>query len=1112
MLQPQATSFETVPSARVSSVFTTADEGDDLCTSNNTSIMTSPADDTQNLFPTQEYQELMDDEEFSTSFAEACASTSAVDPLDLMHNTPFKRSALLPSNVPFWYSWEIHRVASSLGRVPIDVYEAVRKRPGQHNPNTCYDDIWKVIRQICQEIGGKPMVAKSELSSWTTVQNQYEDPQLNKVVYLTGSLEWNIDPSQGLFDLHLNEIHLEQACRLHRKFGADRFLVISIPDFSTCPKQSRQLDEETFHERITDFLAAGPHYIAGRYWRAFWIEQEKIKTKKKKKIQGTPRQKIHMFAEQGYDMVKRMMKNLNVNVPDLRVNGRHQELTLKDIMEWHMPIQENVNSTDLKLFSRWSIALSKTTPTIVLERDEFLYLPDPPGKVVMNDGCSRMSYALAKDIWAKCGGEGPVPSAVQGRIGGAKGLWIVDYTDTNTFCGGGNRHYWIEVSDSQLKIKPHPRDRVDADENQRIFEVLKFAGECRTAHLNIQLITALEDRGVPRITLQALLEDDTSTYAESLKAAMSDPRALRLWMQDYGLASRPKVESLLGSFPIDHREQIKLLLESGFHPQECPRVKELASGFLKDYMTNYVEKLWIHVPHSTVAFCVPDPLGVLEEDEVCINFSLPVKDPRKDYEDTILDGLDVLVARNPAYLASDIQVRRAVYKHELRHYKNVILFPVKGKQPLAALLSGGDYDGDTVTVIWDPVIVQGFQNTLPPQLPKEKDCGMVQESRPMSFIFNSTRTPDQAMQEFLRGCISFNARPSLMGVCSSEHEKLIYALSQKGESDKLSNKGAIKLGALAAYLVDSNKQGWSLPRKAFYLRREVSGPKRLPDPSFRGETAPRRILDTYPNAIDFLKFEVAENCKRRELGRFDKLPLNTQPYDRSLSEIWNKAMEEAEQGIKSGLSGVKSATASRLRKDQRVLKNMPHAAEQPAPATLNDLLQGPGGLLEQIDEVREMAAKLAVIPQITGSTPANPTDRKRFSIAVQAVYERFQSIEPKPGAHELRRRFEDERDQGHPFAHWSLLRASCLHRRACGRGRFPNWVWYVAGKELCILKTLHQGREVRMVTAGMYNILKIDSKFTRGLLEGSVAEADTSFSYYDAVDEPEMSDDDDEDS
>ncbi|CCO32155.1 hypothetical protein BN14_06209 [Rhizoctonia solani AG-1 IB] len=55
----------------------------------------------------------------------------------------------------------------------------------------------------------------------------------------------------------------------------------------------------------------------------------------------------------------------------------------------------------------------------------------------------------------------------------------------------------------------------------------------------------------------------------------------------------------------------------------------------------------------------------------------------------------------------------AVNNHDLwsRGYYDVIVFSTKGDRSLASLLSGGDYDGDTVVMIWDEAITTPFQNS-----------------------------------------------------------------------------------------------------------------------------------------------------------------------------------------------------------------------------------------------------------------------------------------------------------------------------------------------------------------------------------------------------------------
>ena len=63
----------------------------------------------------------------------------------------------------------------------------------------------------------------------------------------------------------------------------------------------------------------------------------------------------------------------------------------------------------------------------------------------------------------------------------------------------------------------------------------------------------------------------------------------------------------------------------------------------------------IGVGRSTMALMIADPLGILEVDEVHLGFSSCFHDEKSGFQDTMLHRIDVLVARNPAHLPSDIQ-------------------------------------------------------------------------------------------------------------------------------------------------------------------------------------------------------------------------------------------------------------------------------------------------------------------------------------------------------------------------------------------------------------------------------------------------------------------------
>lgn len=46
----------------------------------------------------------------------------------------------------------------------------------------------------------------------------------------------------------------------------------------------------------------------------------------------------------------------------------------------------------------------------------------------------------------------------------------------------------------------------------------------------------------------------------------------------------------------------------------------------------------------------------------------------------------------------------------LANFQDVIVFPTVGDEALCSLLGGGDYDGDTVKLLWDRQIVASFTN------------------------------------------------------------------------------------------------------------------------------------------------------------------------------------------------------------------------------------------------------------------------------------------------------------------------------------------------------------------------------------------------------------------
>ncbi|KAM0631708.1 hypothetical protein ACHAPW_005351 [Verticillium nonalfalfae] len=731
-------------------------------------------------------------------------------------------------------------------------------------------------------------------------------------------------------------------------------------------------------------------------------------------------------------------------------------MKLTDMLEWAIAIRANAAQPSLKLFSRLALSLSRTYPTIVFEPGQIIHhaedICSKSGKV-MNDGVAEMSPKAAKVI-AEYLGLTDTPSAYQGRFGSAKGVWIVGTDPDN------RDDFEIDTYSSQRKWE------CDFwDEDHRTFEVKTEARPLRAANLNMQFIPVLVNGDVKRGTDKHRMRNAIAgclrtTLKEELarqRSSMNDPVQFRQWIHEnffQGYRSdrvRDQNIRFLAGLPDNEAERVNMLLDAGFRPKKLSFLREVSYKMAFRKCELLKSKMNIKVGCSTYAKMVVDFKGVLEEGEIHLGFSTKFMDPDGQFSDTLLHGMDVLVARAPAHFPSDIQRVRAVFRPELRHLKDVIVFSIKGDSPLADLLSGGDYDGDQAWVCWDPAIVNSFQNAAYPVVPDLFALGYLEKRKGtfQDLVQNNSSNMDRAVAEFMYESFTFNMKEQFLGICTAYKERLCYGYNG------IDNNDAVVLSHLVGNLVDQAKQGIVFGRDQwvrFCKGLLKNGLQNLPEPRYKAETGVNHNqrssedgkLDE-EHVLDYLKFRVA-------------LPLVDQEMEAFNSMLGNEAVT-----FDKDLLGP-------FDDFERLMQtSMPLGAKKAEPSSfkvINDYLT---------TEIRNIRQQWSNIPKAGG----------KYTEAVQAIHNQWQSLavpESASGNDKLKI-YLAAGSSAPPFDTWALLKASTTFKEYYRSS--SSFVWNIAGRQLAWIKASSRTEGPAgpvAVTSSMYAILRPDSGLVKGIM------------------------------
>ncbi|EGR31631.1 RNA-dependent rna polymerase, putative [Ichthyophthirius multifiliis] len=235
------------------------------------------------------------------------------------------------------------------------------------------------------------------------------------------------------------------------------------------------------------------------------------------------------------------------------------------------------------------------------------------------------------------------------------------------------------------------------NEGDKLYIDILDMNKYRNGYLNRQVIILLKSLGIQ----DKIFRDLQNEFLQMLeKEGFKDANFYNLFNVDF--------EENLVEKNIEKLDRITVLLKKMYDEQLYRKKDPFIDGVLNSlkYRGYYIlkKKCNIYVEKSARLLGILDEFNLLEENQVYANYS---KDGELFQE---IEG-KVIVVKNPCLHPGDIRILNAVSTKNdkkynfLKEYKNVLIFPKKGKIPIAAQIAGSDLDGDQYFICWDERLI-----------------------------------------------------------------------------------------------------------------------------------------------------------------------------------------------------------------------------------------------------------------------------------------------------------------------------------------------------------------------------------------------------------------------
>jgi RNA-dependent RNA polymerase len=251
-----------------------------------------------------------------------------------------------------------------------------------------------------------------------------------------------------------------------------------------------------------------------------------------------------------------------------------------------------------------------------------------PSEKILTDGCGFINGA-ALTLIARRLCLSSRPTAVQGRVAGSKGLWVLNPEDRSPT---EPPRIWIRESQRKIKLSALREDSAHV-----IFDLIETSSHITVrSRLNYQLVVNLAENGVDTHIFEGLLREGLTNVFGSLTQWDGAGAMQLLWntVNNMGRVTRTRLQKttrslaramgLVARFEVDRDEDVSEdgdedpdsvdkslhqkvleLIQAGFNPKSFPPLYENMRYVLTQALSRYLNKYHLEVPQSAEAFIIP---------------------------------------------------------------------------------------------------------------------------------------------------------------------------------------------------------------------------------------------------------------------------------------------------------------------------------------------------------------------------------------------------------------------------------------------------------------------------------------------------------------------------